>query len=329
MKGKIKTTKPAALKQGDTIGIISPSEPIAPEQRRKEGLQKGIQVLEDLGFRVVLARNALKSLSYMAGTPEERVADIHEMFANSKVKAIMCSWGGKSNNQLLDMIDYDLIARNPKVISGFSDPANLLNAIYAKTGLVTFYGPNIVGKLQPIGNTIDFFRKAVMHGEIGVIETSAPREMIKPGRAKGRLIGGNLGCFALGLLGTPFQPDFTGAILFWETGTNRPQLIDQYLTHYRLCGVFDKIAGMVIGYLGESAEERAWRQRSIKDTVLTVTQGYDFPVMQINSFGHGEIENITLPIGCQAFMDSAALHFEILETSVERAGYTFVRRLLG
>ena len=220
-----KAIKPPALKEGDSIGIFSPSEPLTPERQRR--LEKGIELLESLGFKVVVGRNVFKSYYYMAGKPEERIEDFHNLIVNPNIKAIMTSWGGRSTNQLISLIDYDLVRQHPKIISGFSDSTNLINAIYTITGLITFHGPNVVGKLaEGPHTTIEYFKKAFIKGEIGVVKSQLPPKCLRSGKAEGRLIGGNLTCFDLGLIGTPYQPNFKDTIFFWEAGARTPQEID-------------------------------------------------------------------------------------------------------
>lgn len=312
--------KPRGLKVGDTIGVFSPSEPVTPDNRYNMMLE-GIQTLQKLGFQVKLSKNALKSKNYMSGTPYERVSDLHELVVDGAVNGIMCAWGGKSTNHIIDLIDYALVKANPKIIIGFSDPTNVLNAIHAQTGLVTFYGPQNLGYLRNVGRTIESFLATTMYGSATELGSTAEISVIRDGEATGRLIGGNLSCFDLGLLGTSYEPDFTNTILFWETGTYIPRLVDQYLNHYRLCGVFDKICGMVIGYLGESQETKLWRHSELAEIVLLATRGTNFPILHLNSFGHnmGDRENITIPIGCLAHLSTKDKSLRLIETPIEFA----------
>jgi muramoyltetrapeptide carboxypeptidase len=205
--------KPSALEPGDAIGIISPSEPMYFDQG-SDLISQGIKTLETDGFKVVFAPNASKSSNYMAGSRYERASDINLLFSMPEIKALICSRGGKSSNQLLDLLDYNLIQNNPKIILGFSDSTTILNAIQMKTGLVTFYGPQNLTHFRNVGRTLDFFHRATVYGNIGEIGSYAG-EVIKPGQATGRIVGGNLSCFSLGILGTEYQPDFQNKILFW------------------------------------------------------------------------------------------------------------------
>src|SRR6266700_4680280 len=137
--------RPHKLATGQCIGVFAPSEPIT--ESRSSKLQRGISILEDCGFTVRLGSNVAKQRYYMAGTPKERVDDIHELASADQVNALMAAWGGKSANQLVSLINYEILKQAQKPILGFSDGGVLLNAITAQTGLITFYGPNVVGKL--------------------------------------------------------------------------------------------------------------------------------------------------------------------------------------
>jgi muramoyltetrapeptide carboxypeptidase len=308
--------KPPALKKGDNIGVIAPSEPLYDE-RRRTGVKLGEDLLHSLGYNVRFGEFIFESYYYMAGTPEQRLRDFHGMVSDASIKAIFSAWGGKSANHLIDLIDYDLVAQNPKIISGFSDSTNLINAIFAKTGIVTFHGPGVVGKLAelPPENVI-FFEKALVSGNIGVLPWPTATRVFRHGRAEGTLVGGNLTCFTLSLINTSYQPNSHDTIFFWESGTKTTQEIDQYLTYLRLCGFFDNISGMIVGVLPEPKpnDNKNWNTRDIKDVILSVTSKYSFPVVQIPIFGHGVTWNVTLPVGCKALLDTNAQQFQILET---------------
>jgi muramoyltetrapeptide carboxypeptidase len=133
---------PQRLRRGDTIGIVSPSGAVRKEV--KPQLKKGLGFLRNSGFKVQLGKNALKIEDRSAGTPEQRAEDINSMFSNDEIDAIICSQGGGTANTCLPLIDFDLIRKNPKIFLGISDITVLLNAFYAKTGLVTFHGNDVM-----------------------------------------------------------------------------------------------------------------------------------------------------------------------------------------
>ena len=180
------------LNIGDTIGIISPSSPITEEL--KEQFNKGLQVYKNMGFEVVLSKNVYAdSLGYSA-TINEKVEDIHEMFSNKEVKAIICSQGGQNSNSILPYLDYELIKNNPKIIMGISDSTAILNAIYSKTGIITYHQNDIIwGPGRSISqNEINDLKLRLIDGKDGKIEHFTEWKCIKEGVAEGTLIGGNL-----------------------------------------------------------------------------------------------------------------------------------------
>lgn len=317
--------KPPILRKGDKIGIISPSEPVIYRKKFKCGIEN----LKKLGFRVVLGKNVFKEYgAYMAGRDKERAADLNAMFKNQEIKGIFCSRGGKSGNRLLNLTDYEKIKKNPKIFMGLSDMTILNNAIYTKTGLATFYGQNVeIGFSRGFSGknkyTLEYFKKAVMDDKpIGEIRHWRKFEILKRGRAEGKLIGGNLAVLP-SLLGTSFEPDWRGKILFWEDAQETIQDIDFWLTHLRLAGVFKKISGMIIGkivgcdILRPHDEWKKEKALSINEIVLELCRDYKFPIIRGIPFGHS-YPQITLPIGVKASIDTKKENpFSIDESGVK------------
>lgn len=318
----MKTIKPLKLKPGDKVGIISPSEPVC----FKNKLNKGIKELEKLGLKVVLGKNIFKRHGgYMAGTIRERISDLHAMFKNRRIKAIFASRGGFCANQLLPHIDFSLIRKNPKIILGFSDMSVLLNAIYAKTGLITFHGVNVELELATDNwekFTRNYFVKALFQSEpIGKISGLTSWKILKRGKARGRLLGGNLSVLRT-LLGTEYEPDWQGAILFWEDCDETYEDLDHFLTHLKLAGIFNKINGMIIGKLHniKKIETRSDIAKlsffSPRKIILERTREYKFPIISNVSFGHN-CEHITIPVGVKATIDTSKKLFSIDEAGVK------------
>ena len=318
---EMKIIKPPKLKPGDKVGIISPSEPII----YKKKFLRGVETLKKLGFRVILGKNVFKNRSgYMAGSEKERTADLNGMFRNKKIKGIFISHGGLNSNRLLDLIDYELIKKNPKVFLGFSDITVLLNAIYAKTGLVTFHGQNIEygfsrGLEGKYKYTCNYSAKAVMSNKsIGPIRQQQKFEILRSGKARGNLVGGNLMVLTT-LLGTEYEPDWKNKILFWEEFGETAENIDFYLTHLKLCRVFDQISGMAIGQfevlpLGDDLKNQ--KTFSINKIILEICRDYKFPIIKNVAFGH-VYPQITLPIGVKATIDTSKKLFSIDESGVK------------
>jgi len=312
--------RPRALKPGDKIGIFSPSEPIVGD--RIDRLKSGIKLLERLGFKAVLSPNIFKKRYYMAGTVEERANDFNNLIHDDDIAMIMASWGGKSSNQLLDYIDYNAISSNPKLICGFSDPTNFLNAIYAKTGIPTLYGPDVVGKLiEDPEEDILRFKSLISNGEKLIYDGEGIKNssVIRGGATEGILIGGNLSCFIIGILGTSYQPPLNKAILFFEAANLKPRDFHQMLTYLKHYGAFEKIAGMVVGYIG-GADSRPWANRAYQEIVAEEISDYNFPVLSLPIFGHGNCPKAPIPIGIHAKLDADALTLSLLDTLVKNKG---------
>jgi muramoyltetrapeptide carboxypeptidase len=309
--------KPKAVKKGDTIGVFSPSEPIV--DTRVDRLKSGVELLEKLGFNVVLAPGLYNHHFYMAGTIEERAKDFNNFINDKNIKMIMTSWGGKSSNQLLELIDYDALNSNPKLICGFSDPTSFLNSIFTKTSIPTLYGPDVVGKLvEDPEDDIKRFISLISKGERLVYYGNEKNNSatIKGGQAKGTLLGGNLSSFMIGLLGTQFQPNLDGAILFFEAGSPKPGDIHQMLTYLRHYGVFNKIAGLIVGNIG-GVEKRKWAKRPLIDIIKEETKNYDFPVVSMPIFGHFDCPKASIPIGIPAMLDADTLTLTLATSLVK------------
>lgn len=318
----MKAIIPPKLQKGDKIGIVSPSSSI---QSRKKLFLKSAEKLEEvLGVKIVWGKYAFGRHFYSSGTAKERLDDIHRMIANPEIKAVYFSIGGSTAIDLLEGLDYKLIKNNPKIINGFSDATTIMNAIYAKTGLVVFLSVSLdkFGKYK-MNYTEDWMKKAWFDGQAGKLVPNSnwrdlkntPNEYsgwlsIKKGKAQGRIIGGSNKSF-IQLLHTPYQPKLENSILVFESNKMNKKQIHRALMQLRIHGVFQKICGLLIGYCyGSDNPKIEGNERKIKDLVLEVTRGYDFPIMQIGEFGHN-VENLVLPIGAKIKMDAGKLELEI------------------
>lgn len=292
------TIKPPRLERGHGIGIIAPAGPLNHSE-----LQPSINLLESLGYRIVPAPHLYQREGYLAGGDDSRLKDLHSMFQNEDVKAILCARGGYGTLRLLDKIDYDLISRNPKVIVGYSDITALLLAIYKKTGLITFHGP-FVSELQKNENqnlsllldlfsTQDSFRLKLTEGEALI-----------PGKAKGILLGGNLSLISH-LIGTPFMPNLNKTILFIEERGEALYRIDRMLTHLRLGGFLDQIEGLIIGRFIECGDIS-----DINHLIVDIVSDINVPIVSGLPVGH-EAQNVTLPLGLQTTLDSEQMILSI------------------
>ncbi|MBI5382175.1 MAG: LD-carboxypeptidase [Opitutae bacterium] len=294
------------LRRGDTIGIVAPSDPVPPGHAQ---LLAGIRCLESLGFRVVLGQAVCASSLGYAASPQAKAGDLNAMFADESVHAIICAQGGATANSCLAYLDWNLIMRHPKIVLGISDITVLLNAFYAHTGLVTFHGNDVMWGLgrTPTAYDLREFTDRLVEAKIGPVAASRPRQTIRGGEASGPLIGGHLGCL-LNLAGTPYWPDLTGTVLFLEHFQPAPARCDHELHHLAQMGVFDKIAGVLVGWVDGMENQPV----QLHDILLRITADYRFPILKVRDFGHN-CPNTTLPIGARVHLDADRQSYEIVE----------------
>lgn len=312
----MKLITPRRLQKSDTIGVVTPSEPVLDEKR--ERYKKGIADLTGKGFEIVTGKYVLSNPdNYVAANDQERAEDLNNMFGNPKVIAILCTTGGFNSNGMLPYLNYDLIKRNPKIFVGLSDSTALINAIHKKTGLVTFHGPSVMsdyGKgIQPY--TEKYFERAVMQQEpIGKIEEFSTWEVLKEGKAEGRLIGGNLSVLQL-MIGTEYEPTWDDSIFFWEEISAEPHVIEHRLRQLQQRGVFDKIKGMIVGRCVDCDMKHFKRKTTIQEVVNKVSESHNFPILYNVDIGHTR-EKITIPLGVRGYIDTSKREFSILERAV-------------
>lgn len=335
------TVKPPALAAGDTIGIVAPSW--CGPARYPGRVERGAKFLRSQGYEVIVAPHAYGKDDYVSGTPEERVADIHQMFADESVRAIVAAIGGAHSCHLLPLLDWSLIGRHPKIFMGFSDISVLNLAIHRRTGLITFNGPMIMSEFaedpSPLAYTLDYAWRALCRSmPVGEIvpaaewtddflywatdaELTNPRPLrpspgwtwLRAGIAEGPLIGGCIESIEH-LRGTGYWPEMQGAILFLETSEEKPSLatVDAMLQDYDNMGVFGQIAGLLFGRsMGYHESQRA----GLRSLLLERTRNYGFPIVSDMDFGHIGPQ-VTLPIGCTACIDSAKGRVAITEAAV-------------
>lgn len=302
--GRGRIVKPQGLRKGDRIGVISPAGPVHASR-----LSADVQFLEAKGFQVQLAPHVFHcSRSYLAGTDEERIQDLHELFAEPKVRAIFCTRGGYGTLRILDRIDYDLIRENPKILVGYSDITALLLAVYAKTGLVCFHGPMVSGLSSGHPDNWTVLEQ--------LLSSANPHAFcfqqglcLRKGRARGPLAGGNLSLLCH-LLGTPFLPSLEGAILFLEDCGEAPYRLDRMLTHLKQALVLKGVSGLLAGRF-----EGCGEQENIQTLLEEITRDWPIPLTAGFPFGHVH-RNLTLPIGIPAELDAKQGTLSLLEACV-------------
>jgi muramoyltetrapeptide carboxypeptidase len=264
------------LRPGDTVAIVSPAYPAVGEFAHRA--DRGCAYIESLGLRPRVMPNAALVTGWTAGTARQRADDIHAAFADDTVAAILCGIGGNHSNQLLPLLDYDLIRSHPKLFQGYSDVTVLHWAFAKHAGLRTYYGPALCSELGEYPKVFDYTDRWLRAAwfEDGPLEFDAPGEWtdefldwgtkadlerprsmrpaegwrtIRAGVAEGPLLGGCLETICWHLKGSPEWLDLRGAILFLETSEEGPSPahVDAYLTDLELLGVFDEIAGLIVG----------------------------------------------------------------------------------
>jgi len=317
---KKRIIKPQALVKGDTIGLITPGSYIDDD-----GLKKAINNIENLGFKVKLSENIRKKRGYTAGTKQERINDLHNMFSDPEIKGIWAARGGYGSTGLLPLINFDIIKNNPKVFIGFSDITALHLAIFKKTGLVTFHGP--VASSNFTSYTKKYIERMITSADIPPkIIPSAENDKISldneffklkthnSGVAEGRLIGGNLSLMA-SLVGTEWEMDFDNKLLFIEDIGEAPYRIDRMLIQLDQNRNLNRANGLIFGVFEDSNKPKDELSLTLEETFIDNTIDVDIPSAYGFSFGH--IDNqFTLPYGIMAKMNAENRTIEFLESAV-------------
>ena len=312
--------KPRALKPGDTVGLIAPASYIFDLWRIEDVAPR----LAALGLKVKLGANIRARRGFLAGTEEQRLADLHAMFADPEVAAVFCLGGGYGTERLLERIDYGLIRRNPKIFLGYSDITGLHLAFNRLARLVTFHGPVAMSSLPPW--TLEGFRKALFApAPIGVVENPPeddplspkfPRHTIVPGKARGKTVGGNLTLIST-TMGTPYEIETKGRIVLLEDVGEAPYRIDRMILQLGLAGKLAEAAGIVWGTCTdcETSTNSSFELSLSMSEVLDDQLGkLGKPAMAGLVFGHTR-EKSTIPLGVEAELDATAKTFTILESA--------------
>jgi muramoyltetrapeptide carboxypeptidase len=312
--------KPKTLKAGDTIGLITPSSYVFDTWR----IDLAAARLEAaLGVKCRAGRNVKARHGYMAGTEKERLEDLHAMFSDPSVAGVFCLEGGYGTERLLSGIDYELLRKNPKVLLGYSDITGLHLAIGRKAGLVTFHGPVALGSMPSWSQAS--LKKALFSSEpIGDLANppeedpnwpSFPLHTVAAGRARGPITGGNLTLIST-TMGTPYEIEAKGRILFLEDTGEAPYRVDRMLTQLKLAGKLGECAGIVWGTCTECTASKSSFEvsLSISDILDEILGPLGKPVLAGLVFGHTK-EKATIPMGVEADLDAGAKKIAIVEAA--------------
>ncbi len=338
---------PKALQPGDTIMFVAPAKYL------NEGrVQLAKKRLEERGFKVRIPQNLFRKHGFLGGTDHERAAELMTAFSDPTVDAIFPGTGGYGTTRIVDKLDYEIIRNNPKILVGFSDITGLHIAINQKTGLVTFHSPNpefglgTEPNLSPLAN--HWFWRALLKEKYPAPNTGTspgytifthlpndgalPSATIPPnlfdkvpravtitgGTARGRLIGGNLSVLHA-LMGTPYEIDTDGKILFLEDVGEAPYRVDRMLSTLRLAGKLDKLNGVILGAFTAREGEAKWDEdASMNDVLKDYFAHLGIPVVANFPVGHVRY-NTTLPIGTLAELNADTQSLTLQENPTSEA----------
>ncbi len=317
---KKKTLKPQRLRKGDTMGMITPGS-FATDS----ALEKAVQNVESLGFKVKLGKHIRAERGYNAGSDAERLADLHSMFLDEQVQGIWCVRGGYGCTRLLPMMDYKMIRKHPKALIGYSDITALHQAIHLETGLVSFHGP--VAASDFTDYTVEYLTKVLISPQAslnillsqenkdrGTEEAAYETQTINAGKARGKLAGGNLSLLAA-MAGTKWELDACDKLVFIEEIGEKPYRIDRMLTQLRQTANLQEAKGLVLGVFNDCDKDADDRSLYLDECLKDRLQDLNKPTIYGLSFGH--ISNqCTLPIGIEAELDTATQSIRLLEKAV-------------
>jgi len=300
-KGENRMIKPRVLKLGDTLGVIGPASPTTDKN-----IKKVEEVLKEMGFKVKMGKSVYERHGYLSGTDDIRAEDINSMFGDKEVDGILCIRGGYGTGRILDLINYEIIKENPKVFIGYSDITALHIAFNQIAGLVTFHGPMACDIIRNFSNfSKELLFKAIMSSEpVGKISNPEGEEIItiNGGITEGTIVGGNLSLIA-DTIGTPYEIDVKGKILFIEEVKEEPYRIDRMLNQLRLSGKLNEAAGIVLGDFNNCHAEKPDESLSLGQVIDDYFKPLNKPTIYNLQAGHCK-PMVTIPFGVKARLDA-------------------------
>jgi muramoyltetrapeptide carboxypeptidase len=279
--------------------------------------------LEALGLRVVIGEHLRERRGYLAGSDEARAADINKHFADPTIRAVLPIRGGWGSSRVLPYLDFKTIAKNPKVVLGYSDITALLLAISERTNLVTFHGPNGMGRWDTV--SVQYLRRVLFEAEAVTFENPRDRgeflvqtehrtQTLVSGVARGRLLGGNLTVLTA-LLGSPYLPPWDGAILFLEDVDEDIYRVDRMLTSLKLAGVLGKLRGVVFGTCDNCEPGEGYGSLTLEEVLDDHIRPLGVPSWSGALIGH-RMPQFTLPVGAEVEIDATRATIRMLEPAV-------------
>jgi muramoyltetrapeptide carboxypeptidase len=308
---------PKRLEKGSLIGLVTPGSSVTEEE-----LDACVQKLEGLGFRTTFEDTVLSEYGYFAGPDQERADELMDMFTRKEVDGIWCVRGGYGSIRILDLLDYQLIGQNPKVLIGYSDITAILTAIYQLTGLVTFHGPvgtsdfNSFSKRslrKILMNPRETYRYPYKREKDSRENPEYDRYTLTTGIAEGELIGGNISVLD-SIIGTAYEPDFKGKLAYLEDVGEKTYRIDKMVYHLLSGTNLKEAAGIVMGVF-DDCNVNSLPTLSLKQALDDLLKPLGIPVSYGLSFGHIK-RQVTIPTGIRAVMDADKNAFRLLEQAV-------------
>ena len=317
IKRRPKRIFPKHLKQGDLIGLATPGSPITKEQ-----LDETVKKLESMGYKTYYLPSVLSEYGYFAGTDQERADELMHLFVNKDVNAIMCVRGGYGSIRILDLLDYNKIKMNPKILEGYSDISALITTIFDRTGLVCFHGPLGISDFNDytlesfdnvLANPKPRYKYPYQREENTEDNPEFDFYTITGGKAEGELIGGNLSVLA-SMAGSNFSPDYENRIVFLEEIEEKTYRADRMLTQLVQATNLKKAKGIVLGVFYKcNINDKP--TLTLKHAISDILEPLNIPVVYGFPFGHIETK-MTLPVGINAKFNANRRTLKLLEEAV-------------
>ncbi len=312
-------TKPPRLRPGDVVGLVAPAGAVWESM----DIEIAQDVARALGLEPRLGDHVRDRHGYLAGKDEDRAADVNRFFADPSVKAVLAITGGWGCARVLPLLDWETIRRNPKVVSGFSDITGLHCGLHARTGLVTFHAPVLLSSWPPF--SVEQFKRIVFEGaaltmanppgsQDRLVQRENRTRTITPGKARGRLVGGNLTVLTA-LVGTPYVASFDGAILFLEDVRESIYRVDRMLTQLRLAGLLGRVRGFVFGSCSKCEPGEGYGSLTLEEVFDEHVKPLGVPAYEGAMIGHQE-RQFTVPVGVEVEVDATAGTITMLEPAV-------------
>ncbi len=297
--------KAQRLKKGEQIGLVCPAGRV-----REEQLYQSISGLETMGLRVKLGSHVTDKRGYLAGSDKSRAEDINRMFGDPDIRGIFCVRGGFGATRILDMLDFKVIAGNPKVFVGYSDITALHLALEQKAGLISFHGPMAAEMTEafPRYNRSYLDKALFCAGPMGEVlnpDGTEPPVTMFPGRAEGPIRGGNLSLICA-TMGTRYEIDTRGCIFFLEETGEPPYKIDRMLTHLWLAGKFEDASALVFGQWTDCTDKK-YPDRNVNHLLTEIAAREKKPCLSNLMIGHDKY-NITIPLNCMGLVEGGKLY---------------------